>query len=503
MKNLKSNFFSAIIVFSLHNYSFALESNLSIPAKMDNASCSAPTYPIRSRAIGEEGVVELKFNIDSLGKVVQSEIVKSSGYKRLDIAALEALSKCSFSPAVQDGKPVESWSSIKYNWKIEDLKPPASQATQVSSTNSNKPQPLPLENLKQLASVFTMIKNDLYSTSGINDDDLVNGAIKGMVKLADPEGEYFTKEEFKAFRAGSDSSLGSIGVELTNKNNSITIVSPIENQPAERFGLKAGDVIIAINGEEIANKSLTQVTSLLRGPIGSLVSIKIKKIINSEYEILNIPREKTIPKTESLSKIDEDIWILKIHAFNDVTLKNVSNLFNNQISDRKIKLLIIDLRNNPGGLFDTTIGLSSLFLPENTEVGRTVGKKETIYEASLGKFFPLFPIKNEIASNLKQVPLAVLINEGTASGAEILALSLKETNRATLLGRNTFGRGSIQTVKQLGPDTALKITTSVWQSLKNYTLSNTGVIPDYYLDKKEPQVELFQALIKLKENRKF
>ena len=325
-----------------------------------------------------------------------------------------------------------------------------------------------------------------------------------MVKLADPEtGEYLAKEEFKSFRNSFDPNIGDIGVELAIKNNAVIVNSSVENSQASRAGIKFGDHIISINGENVDNKSLNQISGLLRGPVGSPISLQVKKFPDSGSVSLKLIREKLSAKIETLTKIENEILVLKINSFSQTSLKNIAYLFNNQQFDLKTKSLIIDLRDNSGGLLNTVIGLCSIFLPDNSEIGKTIGRKETIYRADMIEYFSDFPIKTEISSHLKIIPLAILINEGTIAGAEMVAITLKENNRATILGRNSFGRGSMQTVKQLGPDSLIKITTALWQTSNGATISSNGVTPHFYLDKKNSQIELFQALIKLKENRKF
>ena len=266
-----------------------------------------------------------------------------------------------------------------------------------------------------------------------------------MVKLADPEtDEYLAKEEFKSFRNSFDPNIGDIGVELAIKNNAVIVNSSVENSQASRAGIKFGDHIISINGENVDNKSLNQISGLLRGPVGSPISLQIKKFPDSGSVSLKLIREKLS------AKIENEILVLKINSFSQTSLKNIAYLFNNQQFDLKTKSLIIDLRDNSGGLLNTVIGLCSIFLPDNSEIGKTIGRKETIYRADMIEYFSDFPIKTEISSHLKIIPLAILINEGTIAGAEMVAITLKENNRATILGRNSFGRGSSKPLSNLG-----------------------------------------------------
>lgn len=298
--------------------------------------------------------------------------------------------------------------------------------------------------------------------------DLIYGAISGLLNSLDAYSQFLTPEEHKELITDTEGKFGGLGIEITVKNGILTIITPIQDTPAWEAGLEAGDTIIKINGVSTEDITLHDAVKQLRGDPGTQVAITIFKESTKKPVDVTITRAiinvKDIKHAQILS---DGIGYVSIAEFREHTSEELDKALE-EILLQKPRALIIDVRNNPGGLLYSAIEISSKFLKDGLAVVSTKSRseKEMIYK-SLG-------------SDLKilDIPLAVLINKGSASGSEILAAALRDNNRAVLVGQTSFGKGSVQTVVPLSDGSALRLTTSKYYTPKAISIHETGIKPD-------------------------
>jgi carboxyl-terminal processing protease len=313
--------------------------------------------------------------------------------------------------------------------------------------------------------VWTTIKN-YYVKQPVSEIDLFYGSLKGMVNaLNDPYSVFLDPETAKSFESEITGTFEGIGIEIGIKNNQLTIIAPLENTPASKAGLLAGDKILAIDGKSTVDMSVDEAARLIRGKKGTKVKLTIFRKGWSEPKEFEIIRDKITINTVSFKKIDENIVYLKISHFNSNTYNNLRNAVREILKSGQ-KKIILDLRNNPGGYLEIAVNCASFWLPNTliTYAKDAKGEIKSFYSKNGGEF-----------SNFKTV---VLINTGSASGAEILAGALKDYQKAILVGEKTFGKGSVQELINLPHETALKITTAYWYTPKDKQINEIGIEPD-------------------------
>ena len=357
--------------------------------------------------------------------------------------------------------------------------------------------PLPLEEIQQLSAVFGLVKTDYVEP--VDDKKLITDAISGMVSSLDPHSQYFDKKSFKEFREGTTGRFVGVGIEITQEDGLIKIVSPIEGSPAYRAGLKSSDLITKIDDTAVRGLSLNESVKRMRGEPNTKVTLTIFRKDENRTFPVTITREEI--KTQSVKgKVIEPgyAWI-RLSQFQERTVddfvRKVEEVYK---QEPRLKGLVLDLRNDPGGLLDAAVAISAAFLPENVTVVSTNGQladSKATYKASpefyarRGQGDPL----KRLPAAIKTVPLVVLVNEGSASASEIVAGALQDHKRATLMGSQTFGKGSVQTVRPLGPDTGIKITTARYYTPNGRSIQAKGIVPDVMVDE-TADGDLFAAL---------
>jgi carboxyl-terminal processing protease len=346
--------------------------------------------------------------------------------------------------------------------------------------------PLPLEELQQLAAVFGMVKTDYVEA--VDDKKLITDAISGMVASLDPHSVYFDKKSFKEFREGTSGRFVGVGIEISQEDGLVKVVSPIEGSPADRAGLKPNDLITKIDDTAVKGLSLNEAVKKMRGePKTKVVLMIFRKDENRTFPV-TITREEI--RTQSVrSKVIEPgyAWI-RLSQFQERTVDDfVTKLEQIYKQEPNLKGLVLDLRNDPGGLLDAAVAVSAAFLPENVTVVTTDGQlaeSKFTYKAA-PEFYQrrsaADPLKR-LPAAIKNVPLVVLVNEGSASASEIVAGALQDYKRATIMGNQTFGKGSVQTVRPLGPDTGLKLTTARYFTPSGKSIQARGIMPDVLVD---------------------
>ena len=361
--------------------------------------------------------------------------------------------------------------------------------------------PLPLEELQQLAAVFSMVKSDYVEP--VDEKKLITEAISGMVSSLDPHSQYFDKKSFKEFSEGTTGKFVGVGIEITQEDGLVKVVSPIEGSPADRAGLKTNDLITKIDDTAVKGLSLNEAVKRMRGePRTKVVLTIFRKDENRTFPV-TIVREEI--KTQSVkSKVIEPgyAWV-RVSQFQERTVEDFARKVEDIYKQEpQLKGLVLDLRNDPGGLLDAAVALSAAFLPENVTVVSTNGQLEEskfTYKTS-PQFWrrnasndPIGKLTQTTGGALKKVPLVVLVNEGSASASEIVAGALQDHQRAKVMGSQTFGKGSVQTVRPLGPDTGLKLTTARYYTPAGRSIQAKGIVPDILIDE-TAEGNLFSAL---------
>ena len=359
---------------------------------------------------------------------------------------------------------------------------------QIGAYARNSQSTLPLEELQQLATVFGIVKSDYVEP--VDEKKLITDAISGMVSGLDPHSVYFDKKSFKEFREGTTGRFVGVGIEIGMEDGVVKVVSPIEGSPAFRAGLKSGDLIVRIDDTPVKGMTIDQAVKRMRGEPNTKVILGVFRKSESRNFTVPIVREEIKVQSVRAKMIDGEpgyAW-LRVSQFQDRTIEDFSRKLEELFSQEpKLKGLVLDLRNDPGGLLEASVALSTAFLPSDVVIVSTNGQlpdSKSVFKASPEFYWrkaSADPIKR-LPAAIKKVPLVVLVNEGSASASEIVAGALQDHKRATIMGAQTFGKGSVQTVRQLSPETALKITTARYYTPSGKSIQAKGIVPDIWVD---------------------
>ena len=315
----------------------------------------------------------------------------------------------------------------------------------------------------------------------ITDKKLIEAALNGMLTSLDPHSSYLNEQDYKYMNEQTSGKFGGLGIEITMENGIVKIISPIDDTPAARAGLLAGDYITDIDDETVVGLTLNEVVSKLRGKVGTKVKIAIRRVNTKPFNVTLTRDEIKIQSVKSELK-DNDILYIRISAFNEDIDKDITKALEKAQKELKNKLsgIVIDVRNNPGGLLDQAVKVSDLFLEQGEIVStRSRNEEDTIkYSATAG----------DIAQGL---PIVVMINEGSASAAEILSGALQDHHRAVILGEKSFGKGSVQTVIPLRNNAAMRITTARYYTPSGRSIQAKGIEPDVKV--KQAKVEEIES----------
>ena len=322
--------------------------------------------------------------------------------------------------------------------------------------------------LELFGDVLSRIEAD-YVTD-IDDAALIEAAIEGMLESLDPHSSYLSPDSFQDMQVSTRGEYGGLGIEITLRNDRITVVSPYEDTPAGRAGIQPGDQIIAVDGQSIVGWSTDQAVDLMRGPVGEPLTITIAREGEEDFD-LNLVRE-TIPLRTVAWREEQGYGYIRVAGFNEHTTETLHDALGemHEAFPDGIPGIIIDLRYNPGGLLDQAIGVTDTFLDGGEIVTtryRNPGENQR-YNARPGDM-------------VDGAPIVVLINEGSASASEIVAGALQDRERATLVGMTSFGKGSVQTIIPLrgGRDGALRLTTGRYYTPSGRSIQATGIVPDW------------------------
>ncbi len=365
--------------------------------------------------------------------------------------------------------------------------------------------PLPLEELQQFAAVFGMVKSDYVEP--VDEKKLISDAISGMVSSLDPHSQYFDKKSFKEFREGTSGKFVGVGIEITQEDGLVKVVTPIEGSPAFRAGLKPNDLITKIDDTAVKGLSMNEAVKRMRGEPNTTVTLMIfRKDENRSFPV-TVTREEIKTQTVRAKVVEPGYAWIRLSQFQERTVDDfVQKLGEVYQQEPHLKGLVLDLRNDPGGLLEASVAVSAAFLPENVTVVTTNGQipdsKQTFRAAPDGYQHRsgTDPLK-KLPAGLKTVPLIVLVNEGSASASEIVAGALQDHKRATIMGNQTFGKGSVQNVICLErafridncPSAGLKLTTARYYTPSGKSIQAKGIVPDVMVDE-TAQGNLYAAL---------
>jgi len=301
----------------------------------------------------------------------------------------------------------------------------------------------------------------------INQSEVMDAAINGVLQSLDPYSAYMSPESFQNMQTETSGEFGGLGIEVSMEAGVVKVISPIDGSPAYEVGVKAGDYIVKINEHQVQGKTLTEAVDLMRGPVGSNIEITIRRKGVKKAIIFNITREIIKIQSVKSKKIDNNIGYIRLTAFNENSSSQIKKKINEFTKDKNIKGYILDLRNNPGGLLSQAIKISDFFLT-NGEIVSTKSRKESENRRWFAK-------KGDIINGKV---LIVLINYGSASASEIVAGALKDNKRAILLGENTYGKGSVQSIIHLKNNGAIRLTISKYYLPSGKSISEVGITPD-------------------------
>ena len=301
----------------------------------------------------------------------------------------------------------------------------------------------------------------------INQGEVMDAAINGVLQSLDPYSGYMSPETFEEMQTETSGKFGGLGIEVGMEAGVVKVISPMDNSPADRVGVKAGDYIVKINDTQVQGKTLSQAVGLMRGPVGSKIEITVRRKGLKKAFIFNITREIIEVKSVKSKIIDKNVGYIRLTSFNENSSDQVKKKIKEFKKDKNIEKYILDLRNNPGGLLSQAIKISDFFL-NNGEIVSTKSRKKKENRK-------WFARKGDIIDG---ETLIVLINYGSASAAEIVAGALKDHKRAILIGENSFGKGSVQSVIPLNNKGAIRLTISKYYLPSGKSISEVGITPD-------------------------
>ena len=312
----------------------------------------------------------------------------------------------------------------------------------------------------------------------VNQSDVMDAAINGVLQSLDPYSAYMSLETFKQMETETSGKFGGLGIEVGMEFGVVKVITPMDGSPAEREGVKAGDYIVKINEIQVQGKTLTEAVGLMRGPVGSKLKITIRRKGVKKALVFEITREIIEVKSIKSKIIDDSIGYIRLTAFNENSSKQIKNKIN-KFKKNKINKYVLDLRNNPGGLLSQAVKISDFFL-DNGEIVSTKSRKSSENRKYFAK-------KGDIING---ETLLVLINYGSASASEIVAGALKDHKRAIVIGENSYGKGSVQSIMPLKNNGAIRLTISKYYLPSGKSISGTGITPDIKVEENSDEFRI-------------
>jgi len=350
----------------------------------------------------------------------------------------------------------------------------------------NAGAPLPVDELRQLADVFGLIKSDYVEN--VEDKKLLTEAISGMVASLDPHSAYLDKKAFKELREGTQGKFVGLGIEVGMEDGYVKVISPIEDSPAYKAGLKAGDLITRLDSTPVKGMTLDEAVKRMRGEPNTKITLTVARKEEDKPVLITIVRQEIRVQSVKSKLIEPGYAWVRVSQFQEPTVEDMARKIGALYAqDPNIKGLVLDLRNDPGGVLPGAIGVSAAFLPKDVAIVSTNGQlpdsKATFYARR--EFYGTRSLSDPLSKlpeAVKNVKMVVLVNSGSASASEIVAGALQDYKRATIMGSQTFGKGSVQTIRQLSADTAVKLTTARYYTPNGRSIQARGIVPDLMVD---------------------
>ncbi len=338
---------------------------------------------------------------------------------------------------------------------------------------------LPLDDLRTFTDVYARIKQD-YVTE-VDDSELLQNAIRGMLSGLDPHSSYLDEVQFRELQIGTSGEFGGLGIEVGMEYGFVKVIAPIDDTPAQRAGVEAGDIIIKLDNTQVKGLTLEEAVKLMRGKKGSKIKLTIVRKGEEVPIVITITRDVIRVRSVRSRILEPGYGYVRISNFQSKTTRGLIDAIDSLENKNKGELqgLVLDLRNNPGGVLIGAVGVSDVFLKDNALIVYTEGRvedSELKYAASTG-------------DTLDGAPLVVLINQGSASASEIVAGAMQDHQRATILGTTSFGKGSVQTILPLNDNTALKLTTARYYTPLGRSIQSEGIVPDILLQEENEDGE--------------
>jgi len=330
---------------------------------------------------------------------------------------------------------------------------------------------IPIEDIRSLSEVFGKIKDNYVEE--VSDKTLLENAIRGMLTGLDPHSTYLDKEAFQELRVGTSGEFGGLGIVVGMEDGFVKVISPIDDTPAERAGIKAGDLIIRLGKKPVKGMSLDDAVKIMRGKPGTDIELLVVREGAEKPLTFTLTRDKIRVKSTKSRTLEKGYGYLRVTQFQERSATDLKTAIKQlkKDSDDHLKGIVLDLRNNPGGLLDSAVEISDMFLTKGKIVsvkGRDSDNNQ-VYSATPDDL-------------LDGAPIVVLVNGGSASASEIVSGALQDQKRAIIMGTKTFGKGSVQTVVPLGNSTAIKLTTARYYTPSGRSIQATGIDPDIVLD---------------------
>ena len=313
----------------------------------------------------------------------------------------------------------------------------------------------------------------------INQSESMDSAINGLLQSLDPYSAYMSPEIFNEMQTETSGEFGGLGIEVSMEAGVVKVISPIDDTPASKAGVKAGDYIVKINDDQVQGKSLSEAVELMRGPVGSGIKLTVRRRGEKKALTFNIIREVIVIKSVKADLLEKSIGYIRLTSFNENSGQQIKKEINKLEKNQNVSSYILDLRNNPGGLLSQAIKISDFFL-DNGEIVSTKSRK-----ASENRKW--FANKGDLTNGKTMI---VLINYGSASASEIVAGALKDHKRAILIGENSYGKGSVQSIIPLKNNGAIRLTVAKYYLPSGNSISEVGVSPDIEIDEKDDDFKI-------------
>ena len=346
---------------------------------------------------------------------------------------------------------------------------------------------IPMDSLRQLAEVYGLIKSDYVEK--VEDKKLLTEAISGMVAALDPHSAYLDQKAFRELREGTQGKFVGLGIEIAESDEGyVKIVAPIEDSPAWRAGIKDGDLITHVDGAAIRNMEMAEAIRRMRGEPNTKVALTVRREGEPRPLDFTITREEIVQKSVKGKIVEPGYAWVRISQFQEPTVDDMAaKLAALHREEPNLKGVVLDLRNDPGGLLQGAIGVAAAFLPKGAEVVSTNGQLADSRQRYYGRPED-YMLRNgpdpleKVPAVFKTLPMTVLVNTGSASASEIVAGALQDYKRAAIMGTQTFGKGSVQTVRPIGNDAAVKLTTARYYTPSGRSIQARGIVPDFAVE---------------------